>query len=102
MSRWYCRPPRQMLHRSEFDREAPRLRHSRTIRPAEARPILNAGTAGGIRPDGEHGYDREAGIFQQLADGEFEVVHGSLERWSVEALKREVGPARRFNAPRFT
>src|SRR5437867_9965118 len=37
-----------------------------------------------IRPDAErqreHGHGSEAGILQQLAEGEFEVVHGSLKR----------------------
>jgi hypothetical protein len=37
---------------------------------------------GRVRPDtereGEHGHGGEAGVLQQLAEGVFEVVHGSL------------------------
>src|SRR6266404_7526786 len=79
MSRRHRRPPRQIFPGSEFDREAPRLRYPRTIRPAKARPILNACTPGGVHSalerKREHGYGGEAGVLQQLAEGEFQIVH---------------------------
>ena len=38
----------------------------------------------GVQPDaereGEHGHGGEAGVLQQLAEGEFQIVHGSLNR----------------------
>ena len=45
-----------------------------------------------VRPDAErereHGHGGEAGVFQQLAEGEFEVVHGSLSVVSCWLLTR--------------
>jgi hypothetical protein len=47
----------------------------------------------GVRPnaDGEreHGHGGEAGVFQQLAEGEFKVVH---ERWMMVAAGCEAQP----------
>src|SRR6266516_4372590 len=78
MSRRHRRPPRQIFPGSQFDREAPRLRYPRTIRPAKTRPILDVCTVGWFRPDAERerqdGESREAGVLQQLAKGKAEVV----------------------------
>src|SRR5205814_6946760 len=75
-------PPGKILHGSEFDREIPRLRDPRTIRPAKARPILNARAAGAARSDDEreceHGGGAEAETFQSSAKGEFHIVHASV------------------------
>ena len=49
----------------------------------EQHPVYDA-EDGRVRPDAqrerEHSHGGEAGILQQLAEGEFEIVHGSLNR----------------------
>src|SRR5205823_180713 len=101
MSRRASPPPCQVFARSEFDREIPRLGHTRTIRPAKARPILNACTHGGVHSalerKREHGHGGEGGVLQQLAEGEFEVVHGLLSVPSAQCsvISREsISPSR--------
>jgi hypothetical protein len=44
--------------------------------------------------EGEHGHGGEAGILEQLAEGEFEISHGSL---SVVSYRLQVVP---FRVPR--
>jgi hypothetical protein len=67
-------------------------------KPAQQHRIYDA-EDGGVRSDAEcerkHGHRSEAGILQQLAEGEFEVVHGSLNR---DSLNRSTGlTLQRFN-----
>ena len=52
------------------------------IRPSASPASVSYAEDGRVRPDTkrerEHGYRGEAWILQQLAEGEFKVVHGSL------------------------
>src|SRR5437667_4384216 len=49
---------------------------------------------GGIRPDPErereHGHGGEAGVLQQLAQGEFQIVHGA---WSAGQIPKSQTPS---------
>jgi hypothetical protein len=76
-------PPRQIGCGSEFDREVSRLfGYARAVRAAKPRPILRAGSAGGIRDadgDGERlhedGEPPQAEALQAVAKSEFDFVH---------------------------
>src|SRR5580765_3671763 len=99
MSSRHRRPPRQIRHRSEFDRETSRLRNSGTIWPAKTRPILNACTAGWIRPDaerkGEHGDSERSSKSQapssrEIPSSKYQTVHQTRSSefgvWILELL----------------
>ena len=54
----------------------------RTDRPGPEKEVIEEGEQHQVDPDTErereHGHGSEAGVLQQLAEGEFQIIHGLL------------------------